>query len=225
MNRPVERLCLVLCVLLSCSAPAHDGEHDEDGSYLSHLPYEEVSSCHLTSFKGQLVHRLAAPLLRRMWEHGETDGIHLVLVSGFRGMAHQRRLFYKDAQERPLREIARTTAPPGHSEHHTGLAFDFDDGNDVANLEQRFRRTQAGQWLFGNAKRFGLYLSFPDNNAQGISYEPWHYFMKDLYRDIHPTPSCPTAVERPGDHDSAQPADAATPGIPAHRVLPFRRVR
>ena len=168
-------------MLLNVAAPAHDGEHAEDGSYFSHMPYEEAGPDRLAHFRGIRVHRAAESMLRRMWKDAADDGVSLVLQSGFREIEQQSSLFYREAAERSLQNIAKTIAPPGHSEHHTGLAFDFDDGDDPANLEQRFESTKAGKWLLENAHRYGLHLSFPRCNPRGISYEPWHYLMKDLH--------------------------------------------
>ena len=168
-------------MLSHVAAPAHDGEHAEDGSHFSHMPYEEACPHQLVLFRGILVHQEAEAMLRRMWKDAAIEGVRLVLQSGFREVEQQTMLFYRDASERPLKEIARTIAAPGHSEHHTGLAFDFDDADDPANLEQRFEHTRAGKWLLQTAHRYGLHLSFPKDNPSGISYEPWHYFMKDLH--------------------------------------------
>ena len=187
--RVVRAFLLVTAMLMHLAVPAHDGEHADDGSYLSHLPYDEVSADRLTLFRGMPVHREAVPMLRRMWRDTAKDDVFLVMTSGFRTIEQQARLFYRDASARSLEEIARTVAPPGHSEHHTGLAFDFDDGRNPANLDQSFEHTKAGRWLLKNAHRYGLHLSFPRNNLRNISYEPWHYFMKDLHDALARVPS------------------------------------
>jgi zinc D-Ala-D-Ala carboxypeptidase len=41
--------------------------------------------------------------------------------------------------------------------------------------ESVFEGTPASKWLFQNAYRFNFELSFPENNWQGIGYEPWHW--------------------------------------------------
>jgi zinc D-Ala-D-Ala carboxypeptidase len=44
-----------------------------------------------------------------------------------------------------------------------------------ANLNQSFDQTAAFKWLSANAARYSFELSFRQNNAQGVSYEPWHW--------------------------------------------------
>lgn len=71
---------------------------------------------------------------------------------------------------------ARWVAPPGFSEHSTGTAVDFGDRNHPeCDVSPCFKSTPVGEWLAANAGRFGFSLSFPAGNAQGVSYEPWHY--------------------------------------------------
>jgi D-alanyl-D-alanine carboxypeptidase len=38
-----------------------------------------------------------------------------------------------------------------------------------------FETTPAYRWMSTNAKGYGFELSFPDNNVQGVSFEPWHW--------------------------------------------------
>jgi len=73
-------------------------------------------------------------------------------------------------------ERAEVSAPPGYSEHHTGYAIDIGDGKAPAtHVEESFGKTEAFAWLEENAARYNFELSFAENNAQGISYEPWHW--------------------------------------------------
>lgn len=67
-------------------------------------------------------------------------------------------------------------APPGYSEHATGLSLDFGDRNRPdCHVEPCFAETRVGRWLAANASRFGFRLSFPPGNAAGVAAEPWHY--------------------------------------------------
>jgi D-alanyl-D-alanine carboxypeptidase len=74
------------------------------------------------------------------------------------------------------------SAPPGYSEHHTGYAIDIGDGSaPSSNLSPDFEKTAAYRWLEQNGAQFGFELSFPPNNPQGVSYEPWHWrFVGDI---------------------------------------------
>jgi len=70
---------------------------------------------------------------------------------------------------------AYQVAPPGHSEHSTGLAIDFGDRRHGCNLTACFATTPVGRWLAANAAEFGFEMSFPQANAQGVAFEPWHW--------------------------------------------------
>lgn len=128
------------------------------------------------------MHKDALPALQKMLAAARTQGVNLKLVSGFRSMKRQRYLFYNIAKQRgqTLAERAKVSAPPGHSEHHTGLAFDFDDGETPTHLEESFANTKAGRWLRQHGRTFGFEMSFPQDNPQGVAYEPWHWRTKTL---------------------------------------------
>jgi len=53
------------------------------------------------------------------------DGVTLVPMSGFRSIEYQEALFFGLKAERGQTALERSlvSAPPGHSEHHTGQWF------------------------------------------------------------------------------------------------------
>jgi zinc D-Ala-D-Ala carboxypeptidase len=105
------------------------------------------------------------------------DGVWLVPVSGFRDFARQEMLFQIQIEQTGSPEAAaRSVAPAGYSEHHTGYAVDLADGLARAmDLSLAFGNTPAFEWLARHANGFGFELSFPENNPQGVTYEPWHW--------------------------------------------------
>jgi D-alanyl-D-alanine carboxypeptidase len=108
----------------------------------------------------------------------KADGVDLVVISGFRTIAEQQELFFEISKQRNQTpaQRAKVSAPPGHSEHHTGYALDIGDSNvPSANLSTSFEKTAAFQWLQNNAAKYGFEMSFPPNNPQGVMYEPWHW--------------------------------------------------
>jgi len=108
----------------------------------------------------------------------KADGVDLVVISGFRTIAEQQQLFFDISKQRNQTpaQRAKVSAPPGHSEHHTGYALDIGDGSIAsANLSTSFEKTAAFQWLQNNAAKYGFEMSFPPNNPQGVMYEPWHW--------------------------------------------------
>lgn len=150
-----------------------------DGRLLGHFPYPEVSADQLVAISSGLrLQRDAAQALLAMQRAAAADGVNLVVLSAFRPLSLQRQLFFDVKAERnqSARDRARVSAPPGFSEHSTGLAVDLGDGRlPGTNLSARFDRTPSYRWLAANAHRFHFQLSFPAGNAQGVSYEPWHW--------------------------------------------------
>lgn len=120
----------------------------------------------------------AAEQFRAMLTAAQAEGINLVPISGFRSIADQKHLFFDVKAERNqvTTERAQVSAPPGHSEHHTGYAIDMGDASQPeTNLSPSFDTTQSFKWLQTNAARYSFELSFPKDNPQGVSYEPWHW--------------------------------------------------
>jgi zinc D-Ala-D-Ala carboxypeptidase len=168
-------------------------------SYYGHLPYAEAPDDELVSIgNGEYLRRGAAASFRRMQAAAAKVGIALVPLSGFRDRAEQNFLFYDVAARRgqSLSERARTSAPPGYSEHHTGYAVDIGDGNDDStDLNQAFAQSDAGQWLQANAGKYSFELSFPPS-VTCVNYEPWHWRWVG---DPESEQAFQTARERYGD--------------------------
>lgn len=148
---------------------------------LGHFAYQEAPSADLVSIgaDGRLKLRsAAAEKYQQMVDAAQRDGVNLVLISGFRSIKEQEYLFFevKEQRAQDTTKRAEVSAPPRHSEHHTGYAIDVGDGNvPGVNLSQSFEQTAAFRWLQNNAARFSFELSFPRGNPQGIAYEPWHW--------------------------------------------------
>ncbi|MFN4194571.1 MAG: D-alanyl-D-alanine carboxypeptidase family protein [Thermosynechococcus sp.] len=155
---------------------------------LGHLPYEEapLSELEPVSADGQIkLRRAAAERFRAMVAAAQQEGVGLMPLSGFRSKQDQDYLFFEVKEQRAQRasERALVSAPPGYSEHHTGYAIDIGDGaRPETHLKETFEETPAFRWLEKNAARFSFELSFPRNNPQGVSYEPWHWrFVGDRH--------------------------------------------
>jgi len=124
------------------------------------------------------LHEAAAKSYLKMEADAKADGVDFVVISGFRTIAEQQDLFFEISKQRNQTpaQRAKVSAPPGHSEHHTGYAIDVGDGAlPSANLSTSFEKTAAFQWLQNNAAKYGFEMSFPPNNPQGVMYEPWHW--------------------------------------------------
>ncbi|ASC69970.1 Putative carboxypeptidase YodJ [Halomicronema hongdechloris C2206] len=119
----------------------------------------------------------AALALFKLIDAARRDGVWIVPVSGFRDQERQAMLFQRRLEQTgTATAAAKTVAPPGYSEHHTGYAVDLADGLARAqDISPRFETTQAFRWLQRHGREYGFELSFPPNNPQGIAYEPWHW--------------------------------------------------
>jgi zinc D-Ala-D-Ala carboxypeptidase len=147
-----------------------------------HFPYTEAYREQLViagsyGSRPEQLHVDAANAFGQMSTAARREGVALLTISGFRDRAIQAELFTAQTTRQGSPErAARISAPPGHSEHHTGYALDIgDEGSPSTDLEVSFEQTPAFRWLAQNAANYGFELSFPRGNAQGVSYEPWHW--------------------------------------------------
>jgi D-alanyl-D-alanine carboxypeptidase len=155
-------------------------------SNLGHFPFVEGNSSEMLTIASygpgeyqrfeKLVPEAALALMKLIYA-ARYEGVWIVPVSGFRNIADQEKLFEVQIQKLGSPEAAaKLSAPPGYSEHHTGYAVDLADGHfPKQDITYNFATTDTFKWLNLHAKEFGFELSFPENNAQGVSYEPWHW--------------------------------------------------
>ncbi len=152
-----------------------------ENKLLGHFAYKEAPLTELQAIvpDGSIkLRKAAAQKWKEMVNAAQAEGINLSVISGFRSIADQQYLFFDVKAQRGevATERASVSAPPGYSEHHTGYAIDIGDANVPAtNLSPDFENTAAYKWLKNNAAHYSFELSFPKNNPQGVSYEPWHW--------------------------------------------------
>ena len=162
-------------------SPSPTPEPEPIENILGHLPFEEADPSQLKAITndGRIkLRKKAADSFLQMQGDARASGIILTAISGFRTVEQQKYLFFEIKRQRnqDTRKRAEVSAPPRYSEHHTGYAIDIGDAKVPAtNLSENFEQTPAFRWLENNAARYSFELSFPRNNPQGISYEPWHW--------------------------------------------------
>ena len=152
---------------------------------LGHFPYQEDDPSRLvnagtfvrgTYERSEQLDQEAFQAFQQMKSVAATQGVQLMIISGFRNVEDQSVLFEKQIARRGSEsEAARSSAPPGHSEHHTGYALDIADQQSDTDLKVSFQETAAYQWLVTNAAQYQFEQSFPLNNKQGVNFEPWHW--------------------------------------------------
>lgn len=148
--------------------------------YASRMPWQEeataLESVGLDVFgRVQRLDPEAAGAWLEMVKSSASDGVRLLLVSGFRSVARQREIVERKlARGLDWEEILRVSAYPGYSEHHTGCAVDI-GSSACGHLTEAFATTREFQWLEGRAGEFGFSLSYPRDGRSGVAYEPWHW--------------------------------------------------
>ena len=108
--------------------------------------------------------------LQRLQAAAAAEGHDLPLLSGYRSFDEQVVLFNRYVRKDGLELAIRYSAPPGQSEHQSGLCF------DVASLYRTFATTEAGIWLNQHCAEYGFIIRYPENceDITGYMYEPWH---------------------------------------------------
>lgn len=114
----------------------------------------------------------------------ENDGIRLELDSGLRSISAQQDIMDRFMVKYGAEYTLNTVAPPGFSEHHTGLAMDLyfrvlgQDGNDTDVCENEAMIEYSEIWKNIHAKlaAYGFILRYPEGceSITGYGYEPWH---------------------------------------------------
>lgn len=155
--------------------PTHSIEKEPD------IEFDEV--------QGYKFDKRIAGKVRELIAAAKEDGCSLSVISGYRTMDRSRMLYAnKIAEYRAMGydeaaakvEAAKWVAPPGTSEHHSGLAMDIvsaDYYTKYSDLVEAFENEPEAVWLKENCARFGFILRFPKDKTEitGINYEPWHF--------------------------------------------------
>jgi LAS superfamily LD-carboxypeptidase LdcB len=131
--------------------------------------------------------------LSRMVEDAKRENCNLVVMSAYRSFYKQGTVFSQRAAAIGYAEALKQAARAGHSEHQLGTAIDFTNLERVKSAT--FGQTKEGQWLAGNAYKYGFILSYPEGSQEitGYQYEPWHYRYvgKEAANDIYKSGKIP----------------------------------
>jgi LAS superfamily LD-carboxypeptidase LdcB len=129
--------------------------------------YPEIGSAETIEYQGQRLHKDAASAFDKMRKAADQDNVKLQVISGFRGIRAQADIF--EGKGGGL-QAAEYSAPPGHSQHHTGLAI------DINSLQPSFRTSKAFSWLKEHGSEYGFMLPYANINGDlGPNNEPWHW--------------------------------------------------
>ncbi|WP_100331335.1 M15 family metallopeptidase [Bacillus xiapuensis] len=119
----------------------------------------------------------AADALEKLFQGAEKEGIHLFAVSGYRSYDRQVQILANQTAQVGKEKALEAVAPPGQSEHQTGLSMDVSAQSVQFDLVQSFEKTEEGQWLAENAHHYGFILRYPKDKEAVTKYmfEPWHF--------------------------------------------------
>lgn len=131
----------------------------------------------------------AASAAKELVAAAKEAGYNMQLCSAYRTVEKSAQLYqnkvndylnagYSEADAKT--EAAKWVAPPGTSEHHTGLAMDLvssDYWKDYSDLEHGYENYDSFEWMFEHCAEYGFVLRYPKDKQEvtGITYEPWHY--------------------------------------------------
>lgn len=122
--------------------------------------------------------RIAKPL-SALIAAAKADGYELMISSAYRSIADQQ-VMYDSYVTRYGEAMAKEyVAPPGASEHHTGLAVDISEVSDECkqDSDKCSLGTSSAAWIEENGPRYGFILRYPEGkkDTTGVSYEWWHF--------------------------------------------------
>ena len=110
----------------------------------------------------------------------ENHGLQAELISAYRSVATQEKLFAQRLAEFGEEYTYKYVAVPGHSEHHTGLAIDVSfvvDGKVVRGTENLLGMENLYAIAHKLLPQYGFMLRYPQPKeaVTKIGYEPWHF--------------------------------------------------
>lgn len=114
----------------------------------------------------------------------ENDGLQAELLSAYRSVASQERIFQRRLAEFGPEYTNKYVALPGHSEHHTGFAIDVSfvvDGKIIRGTENLLSIDHLFKIAHKKLPKYGFILRYPKAKeaVTKIGYEPWHFRYTD----------------------------------------------
>lgn len=167
------------------AAPAETSLPDDPLLVLvnSENPLPESWRGELVPVAGDSEEQVDARALGPLWEMLEAareEDVWFWVASGYRSQEEQAAILQRRVDEGLAEGLSQsqaeaqalgTIARPGHSEHQTGLAVDFNDASPG------FAETAAYRWLQEHGAEYGFVQRYRAEKADvtGIQEESWHY--------------------------------------------------
>lgn len=127
----------------------------------------------LVEVDGSLMRKAVAEAYIKMRDAAQKEGFSIKVVSAYRAIEDQQRLYNKFLLDDPVEVVDETCARPCYSEHHTGLAVDVEGSVKGA---RNISKTPEAAWVEKNCYRFGFILRYLPEIVEitGYASEPWH---------------------------------------------------
>ena len=165
-------------ILVNKSTPIPESYEQELSSELHDLAYSRQDGR-----ETQKMVKNAAKACNDMLAAAKAAGHILTVSSGYRSFEYQQIIYnlrYSDyisrglSEEEAKKETEKYIAPPGFSEHHTGLCADI---HSLPYADISFSQTDEYKWLIENCAKYGFILRYPLGKEEitGYSFEPWHF--------------------------------------------------
>lgn len=149
----------------------------EDYDYEGNLTI--IDQKYLCGYRNQMdkdAYIFAKAMLDAAWK----DNVELYILSPYRSFSVQNALFENEVKthlngsttrEQAEIKASAEVARPGTSEHHTGLAVDFNS------VETHFEDTEAFLWLKEHGEEYGFIMRYAEDKQDltSVIYEPWHW--------------------------------------------------
>jgi len=165
-------------ILVNKSNPVPESYEQEISNDLRDLAYSRQDGR-----ETQKMAKDAAKACDNMLAAAKAAGFELTVTSGYRSREYQQIIYdlrYSDyisrglSEEEAKRKTEKHIAPPGFSEHHTGLCADI---HSLPYADGSFSQTDEYKWLIDNCAKYGFILRYPlgKEDITGHGFEPWHF--------------------------------------------------
>jgi len=156
--------------------------HDHTYTIPNDLDLVRITEATTTNFRVQpdtsrLLRSIIEPLDEMMGDFRRVIGDRTVAIrSAYRNYDSQRSIFNSWVSQVGRQEALMWAALPGHSEHHTGLAFDFGILSSNGTLTT-FTGTGNTSWFRRNSYKYGFILRYQQSKTRitQTANEPWHF--------------------------------------------------
>lgn len=130
----------------------------------------------LGTIEGQKLDARIVDAMSKFVAAARAQGLSVYLSSGYRSYDEQNYLYQRKVSQYGEAQAAKIVAPPGTSEHQTGLACDITD-KYYSMKDSSLENTALYQWMSKHCQEYGFIVRYPKDKeaVTGIIYEPWHF--------------------------------------------------